>query len=436
MPERTLPLAWCQATARQTASLLTDSGEGHLVTIAPTGAGKGISALIPALLSWPGPAIVIDPKAEAYHVTHRARRKLGQKVKVLDPFGVTGKSRDRLNPLDLIRADDVNSADDAAMIASLLAADMSKPADPFWDDRASTLIIGLILHFCQSLQDAAHLGQVRDELHVERSFKDAWALVFRNSDIPEVRAAAAVHETEPRVHSSIMATAQSHMSFIRSGPVQDTLKSSSIELLDIWRGKPLTLYIVLPPDKLRSHGRLLRLWVGVILTVLARRRAIPRVPTLMLIDEAAQLGKLEPLITAVTLLRGYGVKVWSFWQDLAQIRAIYGDEAFSLLNNCAIQQFFAPASPHAAAELDAYLAGSYPKPLTSLRDEDVLITRRGQRPSLCRRLDYRRDAMFAGRFDPNPFYKHRTAAADSPAPSPLPDNVHPFPDRNDLERGL
>ena len=39
--------------------------------------------------------------------------------------------------------------------------------------------------------------------------------------------------------------------------------------------------------------------------------------------EAAQLGTLGALRQAVTLLRGYGLQVWSFWQDLSQVRNLY-----------------------------------------------------------------------------------------------------------------
>src|SRR5262245_6114960 len=43
----------------------------HLLTIAPTGAGKGRSVIITNLLRFEGSVIVIDPKGETWHVTHR-----------------------------------------------------------------------------------------------------------------------------------------------------------------------------------------------------------------------------------------------------------------------------------------------------------------------------------------------------------------------------
>ncbi|MBN8913493.1 MAG: type IV secretory system conjugative DNA transfer family protein, partial [Rhizobiales bacterium] len=52
--------------AAKAKPVLDDGHEGHLITIAPTGAGKGVSCIIPALLTWRGPAVVVDPRGENY----------------------------------------------------------------------------------------------------------------------------------------------------------------------------------------------------------------------------------------------------------------------------------------------------------------------------------------------------------------------------------
>jgi type IV secretion system protein VirD4 len=63
---------------------------GHILTCAPTGAGKGIGAVIPNRLDYPGSAFVLDFKGENYAVTARACREAGQDVFLIDPFGITG----------------------------------------------------------------------------------------------------------------------------------------------------------------------------------------------------------------------------------------------------------------------------------------------------------------------------------------------------------
>ena len=46
------------ASARRAMTPILHHGDGHLITIAPTGAGKGVGALIPALLSHAGSAVL------------------------------------------------------------------------------------------------------------------------------------------------------------------------------------------------------------------------------------------------------------------------------------------------------------------------------------------------------------------------------------------
>ncbi len=61
----------------------------HVCTFAGSRAGKGRSAIIPNMLHWPGSVLATDPKGELAAVTARQRKRLGQSVHVLDPFGVT-----------------------------------------------------------------------------------------------------------------------------------------------------------------------------------------------------------------------------------------------------------------------------------------------------------------------------------------------------------
>src|SRR3989475_881694 len=92
---------------RQGRQLLRVAGEGHVLTVAPTRSGKGVSAVIPNLLDYPGSVLVTDPKGENYAVTARWRRGLGAPVYAFDPFGVA-EGGASYNPLDLI---DVASAE-------------------------------------------------------------------------------------------------------------------------------------------------------------------------------------------------------------------------------------------------------------------------------------------------------------------------------------
>lgn len=406
-----------------------DDGDGHLITFAPTGAGKGVSCIIPALLSWDGPAIVIDPKGENYAVTAARRRAFGQRVHLLDPFAVTGGKTDRLNPLDLIDIASPSAPDDAAVIAKLITQGTQRHFDPFWDERGEALIIGLILHVLKDQPLPLHnLAEVRHLVEAGHETQ-LLATAMSRSTCQDVRVAANILSLDSRVRSSIVTTASSQISFLRSEPVQHATVASTVPLADVVAGSKLTIYLVLPPDKLISHGKLLRLWLGVLMTAMARRRRRPDRPTLLLIDEAAQLGSLDQLRTAVTLMRGYGVTCWSFWQDLSQLQRIYPADWKSLVNNCTVQQYFGLSSPQAAVELSAYLGGALPRPLSQIKADEALLIRRGQPPQVVVRPDYLRDPMFNGLFAANPFYAADVEPGDLEMVQQAVSNVVPFPHR-------
>lgn len=83
------------------ARMLRHAGDGHLLTVAPTGAGKGRCGVIPALLTHPGPTLTIDVKGENYAVTARARRAMGHRVVAIDPFRLSVPEPDSLDLLAL-----------------------------------------------------------------------------------------------------------------------------------------------------------------------------------------------------------------------------------------------------------------------------------------------------------------------------------------------
>jgi type IV secretion system protein VirD4 len=350
---------------------------------------------------------VIDPRGENHAVTARHRRALGQHVYTLDPFGITNaEDTDRLNPLDLLDPTADDFEDNAAVIATLCIQGLTFKQDPFWDERATALIIAILAHLYATYPRRAHtLRDVQDALREAPMTTPLQTLFCSEDDRPQqskkqFKVSASEFGVE-RTRASIFATASSHLGFMRSPAVHGTLRSSTIQLDDITSDVLQTLYVVIPPEKLKSHAKLLRLWIGVVLTAIARRRKAPAVPTLLLIDEAAQLGELDELRAALTLMRGYGVRVWTFWQDLSQIRRTYPADWETILNNSTVQQVFGAQTPPARSQLREYLGPGLPK--LPAQGDDLALCMDGA-ISIVKRPDYRSDPMLKGLAAPNPFY--------------------------------
>ena len=423
------------------------SGEGHLMTIAPTGQGKGRCCIIPALMRHEGPVIVIDPKGENYAVTARRRREMGQQVVLLDPFGVTGDKSDSFNPLDIIDADSVESVDLATRFATSMA-DYSgpNPANAYWYQRSTFLLTSLMLHVCTHKQPEQRsfdnirqmLGQlagaVRDEGPGPNAAKQIAEL--EKSRHPAAREAVSLLMSGAREGlGSILSMTENGVGVLRGPQVAAAVSKSSFDLSAITRGDPLSIYLVVPPHNLESHGRLLRLWVTSLVFLLTRRRGRPKKSTLFLLDEAAQLGPLAELRQAVTLLRGYGVQTWSFWQDASQLKQLYPNDWPTIVNNCAVLQCFG-AQNRLAAEGMAELVAVDPQThigsqergaaetiirssadrILALNPYEMALQIGGRQPVIARKPDYLSDPPFQGQHDTNPFHDSGRDIMPPPAP--------------------
>ncbi|CAH2405602.1 putative Protein-secreting ATPase [Mesorhizobium escarrei] len=178
------------------------------------------------------------------------------------------------------------------------------------------MLTGILLHVVTDLPvERRNLATVREIVNLMAGNVGFFAETLKHSRHPEVRLihgnlAIGANETL----GSIISFAQEGVDFIRGPAVQDVTIRSSFAFDAVTRGSPLSIYLVLPPHMLESHSRLLRLWIGTLLTAVMRRRSRPARPTLFVLDEAAQLGELSELRQAITLLRGYGLQTWSFWQ--------------------------------------------------------------------------------------------------------------------------
>ena len=94
---------------------------------------------------------------------------------------------------------------------------------------------------------------------------------------------------------------------------------------------------------LATYRGWLRLMIASTLLVLTRNRPASRV--LFLLDEFANLGRMDLLAQAVTLMAGYGATFWFFIQDLPRLRAVYPADWETFLANCEALQAFGSRDP-------------------------------------------------------------------------------------------
>ncbi|WP_455273802.1 type IV secretory system conjugative DNA transfer family protein [Rhizobium herbae] len=412
-----------------TNTLLRYDGPAHLLTMAPTRTGKGVGTIIPNLLTAERSVICIDPKGENARVTARAREQFGP-VHILDPFGVTGRHSSAFNPLDMLDPGGLDIAEDANMLADALVFDEPGMAgDAHGNEAAKALIAGLILKIAVAGSPGRrHLGTLRDYLTLApEGFSGPLA---RMQDMDEanclIARAANRHLGKPdREAAGVLSSAQRHTHFLDSPRMTAAVGRSNFRFADLKRNN-VTVFLVLPLDRLSTYSRWLRLLITQSLTDMTRDPGAPAQPVLYLLDEFAALGHLAPVERAMGLMAGYGVQLWPILQDIHQLRATYGKGAGTFLSNAAVLQVFgvndvetAELITRSIGKTDAqYVTRSWSDGKSSsaehisardlinadeikrLPEDRMILLRQGQRPAWVRKLRYYADPEFKGAFDP------------------------------------
>ena len=329
--------------------------DGHILTCAPTGAGKGVGGVIPNLLDYPGSAFVLDLKGENHAVTARARRELGQHVILVDPFGLTGTQAHGLNWLDALNPDDPDVVSRAAALADMLVVTDGADSDSHWNDTARELLRGLLIYVAGLPSERRSMAELRrivtawqDEL--ADTLADMLADPARGQRIP-ARAAAAHLNRPERERGSVLSTVVRHTAWLDDPRLCAALARSDFSLADL-KTTPMTVYLAIPPDRLRACLGFVRGFVGLALDGITASRPGRAHRVAFFLDEFGQLGRMDRLADSVTLLRGYGAQLWVFVQDLSQLKAVYPRWQSFLANTS--QQFFGTADYDTAR----YLSGA------------------------------------------------------------------------------
>lgn len=414
------------AAPKRRKRLIRFRRDSHAITFAPTGTGKGTGAVIPNLLTYDGSCVVVDVKnGELTRVTARRRRELGQQVVVIDPFGITGVPTGGLNPFSVFDLAGAQIEADAEVLAEICARGLSGTKEPFWDNHGGGLLSGVLAHIATLPSETRTFSKVFDFLQTDDT---VYTLATLLDTVPKTmprmayREIAAFLQMPDITRGGVLATTQSYLKNLHNTGVLNVLDQSSFAIQDLVSGKPMTIYIVLPVDRLRSHRSVLKLLLGVILKAIVSRQTPPEHRTLLLIDECAQLGNFPFLETFITLCRSFGCWVWTFWQDLAQLQTHYPTSWKTILNNCGVIQAFGMHNRDLAEQWSGYF-DSPPEVLRQLKAQEQMLLIPGRGEVRSRRLNYLTDRRFAGMFDANPY--HTSSAQAVPVPPMLVPTTRP-----------
>lgn len=349
--------------------------ERHGVMIGGARSGKGAAVLIPNARRWHGTLLNIDPKGENVEKTYQERQAMGQAVYALDPYHAANIPPDLRAAFNPLAAIDPSSRSARAQVQAigngLIVSHNAEHAE--WTNTAREMLAGIcgyviasyppelrtfrtvraLLNQPDQLTDAAGEplldgnGEPQGLYITAQRMLDCIAFggIVRSAANQIMRGITA----EKSVEQGALGQAQRSTSWLDDEPIAETLDRSTFSLSDLKTGKA-SVYLVIPPEHLKTSSAYLRLFVQCAIQAMATGGQKGS-PCLFLLDEFFALGKLDDVETAVGLLPSYGVHLVPFLQNLGQLQKLYGrDGATTFLTNADAVIFFGNSGDDMALE--------------------------------------------------------------------------------------
>jgi type IV secretion system protein VirD4 len=313
----------------------------HTMVVAPTGVGKGVSCIIPFLLTCEESCVVIDFKGENALLTAERRRRMGQKIVILDPFKTVTQSKKLrryaacFNPVDFIPANE-QALDECRDLAEALVIRTGEEKDPHWCDSAEAIIASAIATtaiYGQKYNTTRSLQAARDILAHPQKFDIAKKLMMEHGGML-ARWGGQLEHFQGEELSSVLSTSNRFLRFLDTPAIAaSTGSSSSFDPAGLRKGK-MTIYLVLPPEHMRAQSALLRMWIGSMFRACLRGGLRESNKVNFILDEAAALGHMQQVDDSVDKYRGYGVRLQLYYQSLGQLKRCWpSDQGQTLLSN-------------------------------------------------------------------------------------------------------
>lgn len=325
--------------------LLRHDGDEHVLVIAPTNTGKSVGISLPTGLVWRHSYLALDLKGENWSVTSGLRKAFGPVYR----FAPTTADTHRYNPLTQIRRGEAEVRDAQVLADMLVDPEGALRERSHWQLRAFELLVATILWtlYAEKRKSLARVGELLadptrpvldlfDEM-LRRPIKDGAAH-------PVVAAGARqLLDMADAERSGVVSTALGFLSLYRDPVLARATEASDFSIEELITGpRPVSLYLVVPPEEMSRLKALLRLMINQILkrlTEIASQNADGR-RVLLMLDEFPQLGKLDFFEHALAYIRGYRIKACLVAQSLNQLVQTYGENS-SILDNAHVRVAFA-----------------------------------------------------------------------------------------------
>jgi len=325
---------------------------GHVLVMGPPRSWKSTGIVMPALEQFPGSVVCNDLRGELFAKTSTMREAYGS----VYHFAPTQADSCALNLMDAIRWGTAFQHGDTQRIVHHLLSppERQTPPNPF-ASTAIPVLTAMVTHGHDQGQ-GSFPGVVQWMLEPLRGIKEKTEELLTSPN-PLVRSGARrLADMSERLRASVWNACLEPLAVFEDPQVAANTSHSDVRFDQLLTGlQPTTLYLCPSFSDVRRLSGLLGAFTEQLVAVLGSPEQPPRHPVLLVLDEMANLGYLPELETAISHLQGSGTRVLAAWQNVAQVRQVYGAES-PLLASFATQVHYRP-NDQATAEHIAGLLG-------------------------------------------------------------------------------
>lgn len=327
---------------------------------APTRSGKGVSIVLPNLVTYTDSVVVLDIKLENFIKSGGFRQKHGHEVFLFSPSGYNPSNDEgaddirshRWNPFDYVRRHDAFRVGDILVMTNSLYP-LTGDKNDIWNELAGKLFKGLALWMLDTENiknvnptlpyiltltgvDGGLVKWMKNEILLGY-LSDETILEFNNFlDAPD--------DTRGSILSNFVSPLAVFSDKVAAAAVSD----SDFNFKDL-RRKKTAIYIGIQPNTLGKFKKLINLFFEQLINentkVLPENDPTLKYQCLLLMDEFASIGRVQQISTSISFTAGYNLRFLLIYQSDSQLadKKVYDKEgAENILKNLAVKIIFPP----------------------------------------------------------------------------------------------